>query len=893
MMTRWLARARSLWRGIRHRSEIESEMTEEFRVHMELRTEDLMRSGLSARAALRRARSEFGSTERYKEDGRAVRGLVRIDLLRFSWLDFKLGFRMLMRYPGLTVVGGLAMAFAIWIGAGSFQLIKQWVSPSLGLEDADRLVGIQLWNTSTTDVEARSLHDFVGWRDELRTIQELGAFRVYARNLTVDEGAGVPVEVAEITSVGLGLARVPARLGRALQESDDRIGGPPVIVLSHGVWQRQLGGDPDVIGRAVRLGNAVYTVIGVMPESFGYPISQDVWVPFRENVLDYPRGSGPAIRMVGRLAPGATMADAQAELTALGVRASREFPETHANLRPQVLSYAAAVLPVPQSDVIGLRWVNLFVLMLITLVCANVALLIFARAATRQSEIIVRNALGASRMRIVTQLFAEALVLGILGAMIGLAAAGYGVRLGMQMIESNVGRLPFWFDDGLSGATLLYTLLLVVFAAMVAGILPALRMTRDLGERIRQTTAGAGGLKFGGVWTFVIVAQVAVTVVFPMTAFLMNRTRGPIEAFDVGFSSEEYLSVELAFDGTAAEFRRAIEEFERRLSSDGEVIDVTLADRVPRAFHMSEQIADVDDFELPSDSLIDRVVNVATVDVDYHEVLGAPVLAGRPFNAADRASGQRVIIVNQSFVTNVLQGHNPIGRRIRFMVPSPDGVSAPEPGEAHEIIGVVRDLGMNYLGQSGGNGAAGFYRLLPAIPPELYMVLHVRGEPAAYGPRVLEIARAVDPRIRLNELQPMDQLDAGVLRMIATFVRIAMLVSTIALVLSLAAIYAVMSFAVSRRTREIGIRVAMGADARGIIMAAFRRPLAQVGTGVVAGGFLVYALTGFVSETLTPREASTIVAYTTLMFGVCLLACVVPARRALAIEPTDALRDDG
>jgi predicted permease len=878
-------------------------MNEEFGLHLEMRTEDLIRSGLSPGEAARRARLEFGSTERYRDEGRGSRGLYRIDALRFSWLDFKLGFRMLARYPGLTIVGGLAMAFAIWVGAGTFELAKTWIRPALPLPDGDRLVGIQLRDATTREVEGRALHDFVAWREELESVEDLSAFRTLERNLITSDGRGEPIEVAEISASAFRVARVAARLGRFLIEEDERAAAAPVIVIGYDVWEERFASDPDVIGKTVRLGNAMSTVVGVMPEGFAFPVSHDAWTPLRLNVLDYARRDGPVLRFVGRLAPGVSLGEAQSRLTSLGLRAAADFPDTHEHLRPQIMPYARSIVDLPVSELKGVMSLNVFVVMLLVLICANVALLMFARAATRESEIVVRNALGASRGRIIVQLFAEALVLGGISALVGLAAARYGVQWGLLVLEENLGRLPFWFDDTLSGMTLLYAVALTVLAAAIAGIVPALKVTRAVGVRMRQLTAGGGGVSFGGIWTVVIVAQVAVTVAFPATVFYVQSRMQPIQSIDVGFAAEQYLAVKLEMDWEnssgqpaypspsefLAQFRRTYQELERRLEAEPAVAGVTFASRLPRMLHISRRIEIDDDPSESPDSIPGYPVNFATVDADYFDVLGAPIVSGRGFHPGDL--GGRVVIVNQSFVDRVLDGRSPIGRRIR----AAQVESGQEPHPWHEIIGVVKDLGMNYLGSTNDHGGAGFYQPLSqaAAAHPIYMAVHVNGDPESLGPRLRAVGNSVDPSLRFYDLQRLDQLHRGALRMIGIFLRVALLMSSVALVLALTGIYSVMSFTVSRRTREIGIRVALGADSRRVTLAIFSRPLAQVGLGVIAGAALVALLVHFVMDALSPRGIGLVMAYAAVMMAVCMLACIVPTRRALGVEPTDALREDG
>lgn len=900
MISGIIARMRSLWRGARRRSDVESEMNEEFRLHVEMRAQDLVRSGLSPADAVRQARREFGSPERYKGEARASRGLHYFDGLRFSWLDFKLGFRMLARYPGLTLVGGLAMAFAVWIGAGTFELIGQWLYPRVPLPEADRIVGIELRHTASREEESRVLRDFVTWREALESVEDLGAFHTVERNLFVNEGQAEPIEVVEISASAFRVARVTAQLGRVLIESDELEASPPVIVIGHELWQTRFDADPGVIGRTVRLGNVQSTVVGVMPESFAFPVSHEVWAPLRVNALDYAYLEGPELRVLGRLALGATLDDAQAELDYMGLRAAADFPDTHEHLRPRVMPYAQSLGILTEGELAALPWINLLVVMLVILVCGNVGLLMLARAATRESEIVVRNALGASRGRIVTQLLAEALVLGGVGAMVGLAATRPGLRWAMFLVEGNGVELPFWVDDRLSLTTMLYAVGLTVLGAVIAGVLPALRVTRGLGARLRQATAGGGGLKFGGVWTVVIVAQVAVTVAFPSTTFFLLRERARIRAFDVGFAEEQYLSVQLELDSLNASgmpadrsraeffarFRRVYQQLERRLSAESSVEGVTFADELPHMVHGARRIDLIEGIITPQDSLRDRRVNIAFVDGDYFDVLGAPLLSGRSFNAADLETGHHVIVVNQTFVDRLLQGRNPIGRRVRFTN------SGDEPAPWYEIIGVARDLGMNYLGRTSGNGPAGLYH--PLVPGEaqrfgVHMAMKTRGNPASFAPRLRAIAQAMDPTLRLQNLRPLDELDDGLFTVLAIFLRVTILTSSVALLLSLAGIYSVTSFAVSRRTREIGIRVALGADARRVMRAIFSRPVTQVGVGIVAGGGLVAAIARGFMGGLSTQEIALVIAYAALMMGVCMLACIVPARRALAVEPTEAL----
>ncbi|HEU4631316.1 MAG TPA: FtsX-like permease family protein, partial [Gemmatimonadaceae bacterium] len=644
-----------------------------------------------------------------------------------------------------------------------------------------------------------------------------------------------------------------------------------------------------------------------------FPLAHQLWVPLRRDSLEHAPGEGPAIRVFGRLAPGVSLEAAQVELATLGRRAAAAFPRTHEHLRPQLLPYARSFIDFSGWESVGVMSGNLVLLLLLVLVCGNVAMLLFARAATRESELVVRTALGATRGRIVTQLFAEALVLGAAAAVVGLAAAAIGMRWLMGVLPMIEEKLPFWFHGGLSPATVLYAGALTLLGAVIAGVVPALKVTRGLGARLKQATAGGGGLKFGGIWTAVIVTQVAVTVAVPLHAYVVQGESVQLRSFDPGMPAAEYLSARLEMDrepppgapadtspaALAARFAATYRELARRLEADPAVLGVTFADNLPGMIHPSRRIEVEGGTRVVPDSASALRVSHAAVDIAYFDVLGTPIVAGRAFHAGDLAPDRHVVIVNQSFVHDVLGGRNPIGRRVRYEEsPAGSGTRAPddEPGPWYEIVGVVRDLGMTGSGGRGTSVAGLYHPVAPGAASLVHLAVHVRGSPAAFAPRLRTLAAAVDPTLRLHQVVPLDGIYQGVLRWLRFLFWVTVLGISIAVILSLAGIYAVLSFTVARRTREIGIRVALGADPRHVVQAIFRRPLAHVSLGVAAGAVLaaLLVLVGTGGGT-TPslRGAALLAAYAVLMLGVCLLACIVPTRRALGVEPTEALRADG
>jgi len=366
------------------------------------------------------------------------------------------------------------------------------------------------------------------------------------------------------------------------------------------VWRTRFGSDPHVLGRDVQLGHEHATVVGVMREGFEFPVSHDVWLPLKTAGLDRTPRSGPAITVFALLAPGATMQTAQAELTTAGRRAATELPGTHQHLEPRVRPYAMMASPGGPGDQPIMYSIYFFTAVLLILICGNVGLLLFARAASREADLVVRTALGASRGRIVAQMFAEALVLGSVAAIVGVAAADLALRTwGMVFLETNLGRLPFWFDLSLSPRAFAVAIGLTVAGAAIAGIMPAMKITRGMGHRLKQTTAGSGGLQFGGVWTVVIVAQVAATVMFPAVVYMEQSLLRGVQDFDPGFANEQYLAVQIErdypVDGGAnvdaatrernARLAATLEELRRKLAAQPGVGGVTFTERVPTTNH--------------------------------------------------------------------------------------------------------------------------------------------------------------------------------------------------------------------------------------------------------------------------------------------------------------------
>ncbi len=913
-LTAWIASIRERVTGLLFRDREAADLDDELRFHLELEAERLVREGVEPAEARRRAAVSFGGVERTKEEVREARGL---GWLTGWWLDAKLGLRMLVKYPALTVLGSLSMAFAIFAGATAFEVISQVLTPALPLPDGDRVVAIQLWDAENSTPERRVLYDLAVWREELAAVRDVGAFRNLERNLVGSDGYPEPVTLAAMDAAGFRVAGVSPILGRTLAEDDQVPGAQPVVVIGYDVWQDRFGGDPNVVGTDALLGGTPTTVVGVMPDGFGFPIADEIWVPFDAAGQTYEPLDGHRVMVFGRLAPGVSLDDARAELTVLGSRMAAGFPDTHEHLRPQVVPWTSVWLGEAMGDanpstfstvilaVMGIA-TNVPLALFLILVCGNVALLLFARATSREAEIMVRSALGASRRRIILQLFVEALVLASLAAVIGLIAARYAIGWLFRITEVVLmegGQLPFWFDAGLSPATLLYAVLLTVLGAAVAGILPGFKVTRDLRPGLQRASAGGGGFRFGGVWTVVIVLQIAVTMVFPLLT-LSVRSEGDRELDeDLALPAREYLSARLELerpaeldprsDSAAAWVRGrlapTLDRLAERLRSEPGVRDVTFTERLPREYHPWRQVEVDGPTAEPMDFRGHRLGS-ARVAVNYFDVMGARLTAGRVFQLSDLGDGQRVVVVNESFVERIMGGRNPVGQRIRYLANESYRDPSQDAGPWHEIVGVVEDLGT-----VSGYGHQGMYH--PAEAGHIHPVraaIHVGGDARTFGPTLRGIAMEVDPALTLHNVITLAELTRGQREFYTFWSTILGAVSGLAILLSMGGIFAVMSFTMSRRTREIGIRTALGASSTRVVAAVFRKPLIQVALGLLAGAALLTSLMfGLNERTPDLGDIAFLLGYVSIIGAICLLACVTPTRRALAVEPAEALRADG
>jgi hypothetical protein len=930
----WFDGARARLHLLFARRAAESRMDEEIGFHIDMETDRLVReSSLPRDEARRRALVTFGGVAQHKEALRDGRGLAWLGSLS---LDAKLALRMLVKHPGLTLVAVLGMSVAVAIGAVAFSAISTIVGGKLPLSEGDRVVGIRNIDTRVNDEGRRThLHSLVTWREALRTVGELGAYRTVDRNLITLDGRSESARIAEMSASGFRIARVPPLMGRAFADEDERAGAPPVVVLGYDVWQSRFAARPDIVGQTIQLGDTRHTVIGVMPKGFAFPINNRVWTPLRLDPSHYEWGRAPGIEVFGRLAPNATLADAQRQLATIGQRLAATYPETHAHIQPRVVAYTKIFIDSPEIAWL-LYLVQLLVSLLLLVIGTNVAILVYARTASRMGEIAIRSALGASRGRVVAQLFAEAFALSLMAAAVGLIAAHVTLR-NIDAVVARMGgeQLPFWMRFHITLGVILYCGGLAVLAAVIVGVVPALKATRQqVRANLQHLSAGSSGMRLGRTWTFLIVSQVTVAVAVLPVAVAGVAAWRRLESAESNLAAKQILTATLLLDrpelpgqwtatersvlgkmatlgaaepdavqsvqterGFAARDLNLRTALIDRLRTEPGVTHVALASNPPGA--ESTTRIDVDGARTLSagdDSLLaprsaGSVIGATRVDLHYFGAFDIPLLAGRAFQSGDLSASTAVVIVNRSFVHKLLGGGNPLGRRIRVSTRRDGAKRDAAPAAAwEEIVGVVPDFPVDST-----TPAPKVYRpLLTTNAEPVTVVVRMKGiAPAPFVSRLRELTIATDPMLRLEHIKSLEQMLADDNTGRRLIILALVLVTMSAVLLSAAGIYALMSFTITRRRREIGIRAALGAAPRRVLTSILSRVLAQLSTGILIGISVAWLLDRALEGGWTGRRGVIVLpAVAGLMALIGLIAAIGPASRALRIQPTEALRSE-
>jgi predicted permease len=912
--------ARTRVRALFLRSQVESEVEEELRFHLRMRAEENMRRGMTPEEAEHAARRSFGNWRRVREACRDMKGGgVLEDLLQ----DLRYALRVLMRSPAFTLVSVLSLALGIGVNASVFGFVNAVMLRPLPLPDNDKLVRIQ-------DDNLPAYSDYMAFNERARVFRGLAAYDFESFPLTAGDSPA-RADVALVSGNYFDVLGVHTALGRAFSaEEGARPGTAAVAVISHGLWQGRFGTDPAVVGKTFLLRRVPFTVIGVAPQEFnGVSLGRrhDLWIPIaadallrpEENRLKHP--DSYQVHVIGRLGPGVGLAEAQAAVDVVAaqqdqvqkVRLFTDDPDEQP-ATPRAVSRATAVEMGPrdrQQSWLGIAAVLAVMGLVLLAACANVANLLLGRAAGRRREIAVRLALGASRRRIVRQLLTESLVLSLLGAAAGLLLSRWAGDLLLSLLQQNSPAevSSATLDLSLDWRMLLYATLMAVSTAVVFGLVPALRASKSdvVSDLKAETTARGPGRRRLTFRNALVVTQVAISTLLLIPAGLLLRSVRLAETSGYGFAASDRFVINVDLEALGYDERRQRLVGEQLLNKVREMPGVrsaTMSHIVPLTGGTmvvtlevegevpGQQSADVFTEHGASIHALDQPgsLYLNAVDTRYFETMGIPLVAGRDFTERDDASAPDVIVVNETLARRLAPDGQTLGRRLIGRDPL---TGRPKP---LEVVGVVRDS--KYIWPSErpryfayrpvrqfGQGELG------SPPPQL--IVHAAGDPATVSQGVRSAANAVDPDLSVGGVARLDKLIEQHVGETKLVIWASAAVGALALLLAAVGLYGVMAYTVAGRTKEIGIRMALGAGRGRVRRMVLAEGLALAAAGTLAG-LLVSAASMRLMRSLlygiSPTDPLTYVAVAIFLTAVALLACYVPARRATKVDPMVALR---
>jgi putative ABC transport system permease protein len=871
------------------RGKIERQIDAEMRFHLEMETAENIRRGMSEEEARRAALLSFGGVERVKE---AYRDLSRFRRLEEFWQDLRYGARMLRKNPGFTVVAILTLALGIGANTAIFSVVNVILLKPVPYYDPQRVVWVTL-SVNGDDNGHAAAQPYLNWQAESKSFEHLVAFISASINWT---GGGEPQRLSSVwvtanTFSELGVAPL---LGRAFTPEEDRPGGERVALLSHAFWTRSFGGDPDIIGQSLKLDGQSRTVIGIMPPEFrflrdgGFLGEIDVWAPLAIDVERELKANGSNIvNVIGRLKPGFTPEQAQAELTLI---LRRIYPK----LPPGVV-LQARVTPLSEMLVGNLRrgTLTLFgaVGFVLLIACANVANLLLGRAAMRQKEMAVRAAMGAGRGRLVRQMLTESLLLSMLGGGIGLLLATLGVKALVASVPDTLAHLRL---SGLDSATLGFTFLATLLTGVAAGVIPALQTSRiNLNETLKEGSRNVAALRSrsGRISPTLVIGELALTLALLAGAGLLIKSFLRLLAVAPGYDPKNLLTMMAPLDNAkyppgSEQMRAFYREALTRIKVVPGVEAVATASGLPLTGWSGGVFLNIEGRELPP-GWKQPVVEVSEVSPDYFRVMGMRLIAGRGFTDQDDENSPRVIVINETLASRHFGGEYPIGKRILF--------GSLNNKVAHTIIGVVSDVKRYGLESEVLPEIYEPYPQAPGFPGIMKLTVRTTGDPLNLVAAARRQIWAVDADQPIINVMTMTQRLAESVAPRRFQTLLFGVFAAVALMLAAVGVYGVISHSVSRRTHEIGVRMALGARPRNVLLMVIRQGMTLALVGVAIGLAASLALTRVMSSLLFNVKATdpaTFTGISLLLAGAAFLAAYLPARRATKIDPMVALRHD-
>ena len=877
-----IPRLTSLWRNLFHKDRVEQEFTEEIQAYLDLLTETKIRQGLTPREARRNALIELGGVEQVQEKVREIR---MGQFIETAWRDVRFGVRALVHSPIFSVVTVLSLALGIGANTAIFSVVNGLLLRPLPYPEPEQIVHV--WHTPPQqsfpglDRFSVSPANYVDWKAQSSAFEQMAVYTYTGLSLSTSNDP-LPVIGAAVSSDFFSVLRSNAVQGRTFTPDEERPGRDQVAVIGHGLWQRAFGANPNFIGQTLTLNSRSFTVVGIMPAGFEFPREAELWVPLAWDEKERQTRSIHDYLVVARLKQNVSLDQAQAEMSTISSRLEQQYPEENTG-------WGAVVIPL-REDLVGDIRLALLVLFcavgfVLLIACANVANLMLARGANRQKEIAVRIALGAGRARLIRQLLTESVLLAVTGGLLGLLLAVWGSKMLVQL-----GSLPNSGDISIDTWALGFTLLVSFTAGILIGIVPALQFTRSsISETLKQGSGRTGGSPIRQhTRKALVISEVALSLVLLIGAGLMIRSFWKLQNVDPGFDTSNALTMSLILNPIRysephqqlAFIDRSIEQ----IRAVPGVVSVGATSTIPLAGRGSTQPFSIEG--RPTAAISEQpMAQTRYISPDYFKATGIPLRQGRFFSDHDRDNSVQVVIISEAMARLFWPGENPIGRRL---TPS----FHPEQG-AREIVGVVGDIKTSGLDVDASAMMYLPYKQLAR--PFISFVVRTASNPESLVQPVTKAIYSIDKEQALTDVQTMDQVLIQSLSGRRFNMRLLLTFAGVALVLAAVGVYGVMNYTVTLRRRELGIRMALGAERSDVLRLVLRQGLALTLLGVGAGLISAYALTRLMASLLygvTATDYLTFISVSAVLIAVGLAASYVPARRATKVNPTIALRTE-
>jgi putative ABC transport system permease protein len=810
------------------------------------------------------------------------------------WQDLRYGARMLLKKPGFSLIAVITLALGIGANTAIFSVVNAVLLRPLPYAEPERLVA--LWESNTQRLESRnaiSYPNFFDWRAQSKSFERLASYYTNDMALT---GVAAPVNLrsAVVSPDLFATLGVRPRLGRWFVGEEEKP-GIRAAIISHGLWQRQFGGDPNIVGRAVTLNGKQFNVVGVMPAGFQFPIEAEpveVWVTSsidgektdpKEPAQNEQRGAH-FLQAVGRLNPGVTLEGAQAEMNVIGANLEKQYPDSNTRHGVKLIPYHNDLV----HDYSEALWLILGAVGCVLLIaCANVANLLLARATARYKEIAVRAALGADRRRVIRQLLTESLLLGLGGGLLGLLLAWWGTAALIRLIPEDVPRLA---EINIDGLVFGFTLLTSVVTGVAFGLAPALQASKvELTEAMKEGSRGAGGGR-GRLRGALVVAEIAIALLVLIGAGLLLQTFRRLQQVDLGFDTHDILTAAVELPDArypkpeqAAAFYRTLLD---RVKAMPGVEAVSAVVPQPLSGDTMMISFDIEGRNIPKGERPSS--HFRSISLDYFGVMKIPLLAGRAFTERDDAHSPGVVIVNETFAKRHFPNESPIGKHVK------PGIALEGEPVWREIVGVVKDVKHR---QSLSRDYEPEYYMPHAQMPinSMNLIVRATNDPRGLAGAIQHEVQSLDRDIPVYRIKTLEQYLGVAVAQPKFNALLLSLFAGLALLLTAIGLYGVMSYSVVQRGQEIGIRIALGAQTGDVLKMVLRQGLKLTALGLLIGLAAAYALTRYMQSLLFGVKATdplTFAAIALLLIAVALLACWVPARRATEVDPLEALRTE-